>query len=102
MYAVICTGGKQYKVKDGQVLRVESLAAEVGETVKFEVMMISKDGAVTVGTPVIENAYAEAQVVKHAKGAKIDIFKYKAKKNERKRQGHRQPYTEVKIVSIVG
>lgn len=102
MYAVIVTGGKQYRVENGEVLRVELLKAEVGSKVKFDVMMLNKDGAVTVGNPTVEGAYAEAEIVKNGKGAKLDIFKYKAKKNERKRQGHRQPYSEVKITSIVG
>ena len=102
MYAIICTGGKQYRVENGSVLRVEKLNAEEGASLKFDVLMIAEDGNVKVGSPVIEGAYAEATVVKNGKGAKIDIFKYKAKKNERKRQGHRQPYTEVKIEKIVG
>ncbi len=102
MYAIILTGGKQYRVENGEVLRVELLNAEVGSKVKFDVLMLNKDGVVTVGNPTVDGASVEAEVVKNGKGAKIDIFKYKAKKNERKRQGHRQPYTEVKITSIVG
>ncbi|MBR1748149.1 MAG: 50S ribosomal protein L21 [Clostridia bacterium] len=102
MYAIICTGGKQYRVENGSVLKVEKLAVEEGATVKFDVLLIANEGEIKVGSPVVEGAYAEATVVKNGKGAKIDIFKYKAKKNERKRQGHRQPYTEVKIEKIVG
>ena len=102
MYAIIVSGGKQYKVEKDSVVRVELLNAEAGAKVKFDVLMIADDGKLTVGTPVVEGAYAEAEVLGHGKGAKIDIFKYKAKKNERKRQGHRQPYTEVKIVEIKG
>ena len=102
MYAIISAGGKQYRVENGSVLKVELMKAEAGSTVKFDVLMLNKDGALTVGNPVVEGAYAEAEVVKNGKGKKIDIFKYKSKKNERKRQGHRQPYTEVKITSIVG
>lgn len=102
MYAIILTGGKQYRVESGDVLRVELLNAEEGSKVKFDVLMLNKDGVVTVGNPTVSGAYVEAEVVKNGRGAKIDIFKYKAKKNERKRQGHRQPYTEVKIASIVG
>jgi len=101
MYAIIVSGGKQYKVEKDSVIRVEKLDAEAGAKVKFDVLMVSDDGNVTVGSPVVEGAYAEAEVLKQGKGAKIDIFKYKAKKNERKRQGHRQPYTEVKISEIV-
>lgn len=102
MYAIIVSGGKQHKVEKDSVIRVELLNAEVGSAVKFDVLMISDEGKLTVGTPVVEGAYAEAQILSHGKGAKIDIFKYKAKKNERKRQGHRQPYTEVKILDIKG
>ena len=102
MYAIICTGGKQYRVEDGSVLRVEKLNVEEGASIKFDVMMIADGDKVKVGSPVVKGAYAEATVVKNGKGAKIDIFKYKAKKNERKRQGHRQPYTEVKITKIKG
>lgn len=101
MYAIISTGGKQYRVENGTVLRVELLKSENGK-VRFDILMLNKDGAITVGDPVVAGAYAEAEVVKNGKGAKIDIFKYKAKKNERKRKGHRQPYSEVKITSIVG
>lgn len=102
MYAIIAAGGKQFQVENGTVLKVEMLKAEVGSKVKFDVLMLNSDGELTVGTPIVEGAYAEAVVLKHGKGAKIDIFKYKAKKNVRKRQGHRQPYTEVKFTSIVG
>lgn len=101
MYAIILTGGKQYKVEKNSVLKVESLKQEVGETVKLDVLMLSRDGEVVVGSA-LENAYAEATVVSNGRGKKIDIFKYKAKKNIRKRQGHRQPYTEIKITNIVG
>lgn len=101
MYAIIVSGGKQYKVEENSVIKVELLPDEVGATVKFDVIMLNKDGVVTAGKE-LADAYAEAVIVKNGKGPKIDIFKYKSKKNERKRQGHRQPYTEVKITSIVG
>lgn len=101
MYAVILTGGKQYKVEKDSVLKVEALKQNVGETVKLDVLMLSRDGEVVVGSP-IEGAYAAASIMSHGKGKKINIFKYKAKKNVRKRQGHRQPYTEIKITEIVG
>lgn len=100
MYAIIQTGGKQYKVEKNSILKVESLAQEVGETVKLEVLMLNADGVVKAGAAV-EGAYAEASVISHGRGKKINIFKYKAKKNVRKRQGHRQPYTEIKITDIV-
>ena len=101
MYAIIATGGKQYKVENGTKLDVERLEANVGDTVKFDVLMLSDDNGVTAGDPVIAGAYAEAEVLKQGKGKKIIVFKYKAKKNERKRQGHRQPFTTVLIKSIV-
>ncbi len=102
MYAIIVSGGKQYKVEKNSVLRVELLKAEVGSVVKYDALMIADEGKLVVGTPIVEGACVEAEVVSHGKGAKIDIFKYKAKKNIRKRQGHRQPYTEIKILSING
>lgn len=101
MYAIIVTGGKQYKVEQGDILKVELLKAEVGAQIKLDVIMLNKDGKVEVGNP-IANAYAEADVVADGKGPKINIFKYKSKKNVRKRQGHRQPYTKIKITNIVG
>lgn len=101
MYAIIVSGGKQYKVEENSVLKVELLNKEEGETVKLNVLMVNNDGAIAAGKDV-ENAYAEAVIVKNGKGPKIDIFKYKSKKNERKRQGHRQPYSEIKITKIVG
>lgn len=101
MYAIIVTGGKQYKVEKGEILKIELLNVEAGEKVKFDLLMLNKDGAISVGSP-IANAYAEAQVLRSGRGVKIDIFKYKAKKNVRKRQGHRQPFTEVKILDIIG
>ena len=100
MYAIIATGGKQYKVESCMKLEVEQLEANGGETVKFDVLLVSDENAVTTGNPVA-GAYAEAEVLAQGKGKKIIVFKYKAKKNERKRQGHRQPFTKVLIKSIV-
>jgi len=100
MYAIIAAGGKQFTVEKDQVINVEKLDAEVGATVKFDVLFINEDGNVTAGNEV-KGAYAEAVVLKQDKAKKVIIFKYKAKKNERKRQGHRQPFTAVKITSIV-
>jgi large subunit ribosomal protein L21 len=86
MYAIIDAGGKQYKVEKDSVLRVELLPQEVGSTVKFDVVMLNKDGVVSAGKE-LANAYAEAVIVKNGKGPKIIVFKYKSKKNERNRQG---------------
>ncbi len=101
MYAIIATGGKQYKVENGTKLEVEKLEANVGDTVKFDVLMISDEKGVSAGNPTVAGAYVEAEVLAQGKGDKIIVFKYKAKKNERKRQGHRQPFTKVLIKSIV-
>lgn len=101
MYAVIKTGGKQYRVYEGEILNVEKLDAQEGTTVEFdEVLAINDDNGLKVGTPVLEGAKVEAQVLKHGKGRKVIVFKYKAKKNYRKKQGHRQPYTQIRITKI--
>lgn len=103
MYAVIETGGKQYRVAVGEVLSIEKLDQEDGSQVHFDkVLMLAKDGEVTIGRPYIEDARVQATVVGHGKGKKILVFKYKPKKNYRKRIGHRQPYTAVKITAIEG
>ena len=103
MFAIIETGGKQYKVNEGEVIFVEKLEAEVGATVEFTtVKALSKDGALKVGTPNVEGAKVTATVVRQGKAKKIYVFKYKSKKNEKKKIGHRQPYTKVQIVSING
>ena len=100
MYAIIENGGKQYKVSEGDVLKVEKLPAEVGAQVTFNVVMVSDGTGVKVGKEV-ENAKVTAKVEAQDKFRKIIVFKYKAKKNERKKQGHRQPFTAVKIEKIV-
>ncbi len=103
MYAVIKTGGKQYRVHEGDILLVEKLEAVEGTTVSFgEVLAFSDDTGLKVGTPLVEGAVVEAQVLKQGKGKKIIVFKYKAKKNVRKKQGHRQPYTRVQVTKITG
>ena len=103
VYAIIETGGKQYKVNEGDVIFVEKLGVAEGETVEFtSVKALSKDGALKVGTPVVEGAKVTATVVKEGKGKKIVIFKYKSKKNEKKKMGHRQPYTKIQINTIEG
>lgn len=102
MYAVIETGGKQYKVEKGDVLKVEKLDAEVGDKIVFDkVFLVANGEDVKIGSPFVEGAKVEANVVEHAKGKKIIVYKYKAKKNYRKKQGHRQPYTEIEIAEII-
>ena len=99
MYAIIENGGKQYKVAVGDVVKVEKLAAEVGANVEFNVLLVSDEKGVKVGKSVAE-IKAVGEVVKQDKAKKVILFKYKAKKNERKKQGHRQPFTAVKITEI--
>ena len=101
MKAIIVTGGKQYTVAEGDVLYIEKLEAEAEATVKFEQVLAVLDGENSkIGAPVVEGAAVEAKVVKNGKGKKITVFKYKPKKNEKKKQGHRQPYTKVEITKI--
>jgi large subunit ribosomal protein L21 len=101
MYAIIETGGKQYRVSEGDVIRVEKLCAQEGETVELDRVLAVSDGEkLMVGQPVLENAKVTATVLKHGKGKKIIVFKYKPKKNYRRKKGHRQPYTEIKIEKI--
>ena len=101
MNAIIVTGGKQYKVAEGDVVYIEKLDQEAGDVVKFEQVLAVIDGEkATFGTPVVEGATVEANVVKNGKGKKIRIFKYNPKKGYRKRQGHRQPYTKVEITKV--
>ena len=101
MKAVIVTGGKQYTVAEGDVVFVEKLGAEAETTVKFDQVLAVLDGENTkIGTPVVEGAAVEAKVIKNGKGKKIVVFKYKAKKNEKSKMGHRQPYTKVEITKI--
>ena len=100
MYAIIRTGGKQYNVSVGDEVLVEKLNAEVGEEVSFEVLMLADDSGIKIGTPVVEGVSAKAEVVEHGKGKKVIVFKYKPKKNYRRKQGHRQPYTKVVIETI--
>ena len=100
MKAVIVTGGKQYTVAEGDVLYIEKLNAEAEATVKFEVLAVLDGENTKIGTPVVEGAAVEAKVVKNGKAKKITVFKYKPKKNEKKKIGHRQPYTKVEITKI--
>jgi large subunit ribosomal protein L21 len=102
MYAVIVTGGKQYRVEEKTVLRVEKLDAPVGDTVSLgQVLMLGGD-TVRVGRPFIDGAVVTARIVRHGLGRKIHGFTYKAKKNVRRRYGHRQPFTEIVVDSIAG
>ncbi len=101
MYAVIVTGGKQYKVSEGDTLFVEKLEAEEGAAVTFDQVLLTGDGEnVKVGAPVVEGATVEAKVVKNGKAKKIYVFKMKRKKNYRRKKGHRQPFTKVEITKI--
>jgi len=103
MYAVIKTGGKQYRVEPGAKLRVETLKAEAGSAVSLdEVLMISDGDTVSVGTPLIAGASVKATVVAHGRGEKVRIFKMRRRKHYQKRMGHRQNYTEIQIESISG
>src|SRR5574344_2180245 len=103
MYAVIETGGKQYRVQEGDVIVIEKLAKEVGETVEFDKILVLGEGAeIKVGAPCIEGAKIFGTVVENGKGKKVIIYKYKSKKDYRKKQGHRQPYTMVEIASLTG
>lgn len=100
MYAIIQTGGKQYKVEAGDTVLVEKLNAEVNAEVEFDVLLVADNGEIKVGTPVVDGVKAKAKVLEHGKGEKVIVFKYKPKKNIRKKNGHRQPYTKVEILSI--
>lgn len=100
MFAVVATGGKQYTVSVGDIIKVEKLDVKEGKKVNLDVLLISNENGVTVGDPVVKNAVCEAKVLGNGKEDKIVVFKYKPKKNERKKQGHRQPFTQVEILSI--
>ena len=102
MFAVIETGGKQYKVSEGDVIFVEKLGVEDGAEYTFDKVLAIGGDTFTVGAPYIEGASVAAKVVKSGRGKKIYVFKYKAKKNEKKKIGHRQDYTKLEITKIVG
>ena len=100
MYAIIKTGGKQYMVEKGDVLAVERLDAESGDKVMFdEVLAVGNEGELQIGNPVVAGAKVEATVIENGRGRKVIVFKYKPKKDYRKKQGHRQPFTKVRIES---
>lgn len=101
MYALIETGGKQFKVQEGDTLFVELLHSEPGQVVEISnVLAVEKDGQLRVGTPTVDGARVMLKVVRHGKGRKLIIFKYKAKKNYRRKTGHRQPFTQVTVEKI--
>ena len=100
MYAVIVTGGKQYKVNEGDTIFVEKLDAEEGSSVKFETVLAVGGENFVAGNPTVEGASVTATVLKNGKAKKITVFRYKSKKNEKKKLGHRQPYTKVQIEKI--
>ena len=101
MYAVVGTGGKQYRVQEGDVIQVEKLAVNEDEVVSLDVIALGKDGKVFVGEE-LANVKVNAKVVSHGKGKKVIVFKYKPKKDYRRKQGHRQPYTELVIETVEG
>lgn len=101
MYAVIETGGKQYKVQEGDVLYIEKLDAEADSKIVFDkVVALGADDGIKVGAPYVKGAKVAAKVLKNGKAKKITVFTYKSKKNEKRKMGHRQPYTKVEISSI--
>jgi len=101
MYAIIRAGGHQYRAEPGKTLRIQSLDAQPGETVRFEEVLLGADGDnIKIGAPVVSGAAVTAEVVRHGRGEKIIIFKHKRRKNYRRKQGHRQGFTEVKVNDI--
>jgi len=101
MYAVLATGGKQFRVKEGDVIYVEKLIAEVDSTVELnEVLAVGTDDGIKIGTPVVEGAKVIAKVAAQGKAKKVIVFKYKSKKDYRRKNGHRQPYTKLVIEKI--
>ena len=100
MFAIIKTGGKQYKVSEGDIIKVEKIEAEAGDKIEFDQVLMVAGDDVKVGSPVVGGAKVSAEVLDQKKDKKIVIFKFKAKKNYRKKKGHRQPYTLVKIEKI--
>lgn len=101
MYAIIKTGGKQYRVNEGDVISVEKLDVASGEKVVFdEILVVSREGELQIGAPVVSGAKVEGTVVQQGKEKKVVVFKYKPKKDYRKKQGHRQPFTKIKIEKI--
>ena len=103
MYAVIETGGKQYKVSEGDVIYVEKLEAAENDSISFDkVLAVREEGALNFGAPYVDCAKVSGKVIKNGKSKKVIVFKYKPKKGYRRKQGHRQPYTKVQIISVKG
>lgn len=103
MYAIIQTGGKQYRVKKGDALRVETLSAAVGETIEFHRVLMVGDGEdAKVGAPLVDGAKVSAEVLEHGRARKVHILKFRRRKHHMKQQGHRQNYTAVRVTDIVG
>jgi len=100
MYAIIATGGKQYRVNEGNVIFVEKINEAVDSTVSFDVLLLGDSDGVKIGTPLVEGAVVEGKILGQVRGEKITVFKYKSKKNYRRKAGHRQPYTKVQITKI--
>lgn len=100
MFAIVQSGGKQYKVTEGMFIDVEKLELNVGEKLALDVLLVSNEGKTVAGTPVVANASVEAEVLAHGKGEKLTIFTYKPKKRVRRKMGHRQPFTRIKILAI--
>ncbi len=101
MYAIIETGGKQYTVREGDVLSIEKLSANEGEKVEFDRVLLVSGDETKVGSPTVDGAKVEAEVLENGKGKKVIVYKFKAKKGFSKKKGHRQPFTKVKISSII-
>ena len=101
MYAVVATGGKQYRVREGQILRVEKIPGDIGAPVTFDKVLMYSDGeAVDIGQPVLENVAVNGHIIEQGKAKKVIVFKYKRRKRYRRKQGHRQQYTAIKIDNI--
>ncbi len=100
MYAIIATGGKQYKVSEGDIIKVEKLDANVGESFTFDRVLIVNDGEMKIGNPTVQGATVEASVLSEGRGKKVIVYRYKRKTGYHKKNGHRQSYTEVKIDKI--
>jgi len=101
MYAVISTGGKQYKVAEGEIIKLEKLSAEVGEIVEFPVLLLANKANVRVGSSYLAESKVKASIIEHGRGDKVTIIKFRRRKHHRKQMGHRQHYTAVKITQIL-